>query len=124
MMQGTRPTGSSQPHFRPETREVATIEGMWVLLLANEGELPDQDADGRVPALARAGDGNVYLLAFKNVVKARQFLASSDMQADARMVVRGNKDELLRVAKAAGVVGTLVDYDAVTQNYGAVLGLG
>ena len=27
------------------------------------------------------------------------------------MVVRGNRDDILRIARSAGVVGTLVDYD-------------
>jgi hypothetical protein len=37
--------------------------------------------------------------------------------AEPRMVVRGNRDDIVRIAKAAGVVGTLVDYDPTTQQY-------
>ena len=33
------------------------------------------------------------------------------------MVVKGNKDELMRVARANGVVGVLVDYDPKTGAY-------
>jgi hypothetical protein len=33
------------------------------------------------------------------------------------MVVRGNRDDILRIAKSAGVVGTLLDYDPTTQKY-------
>ena len=33
------------------------------------------------------------------------------------MVVRGNRDNILRIAKSAGVVGTLLDYDPLTQKY-------
>ena len=34
----------------------------------NDGELATQDNDGRVPVMARAGNDQTYLLAFKNVV--------------------------------------------------------
>jgi len=98
----------------------ATIGGMWVLLVQNDGELPVQDHDGRVPVMARAGDDQTYLLVFKNVVKARQFVAASALEgAEPRMVVRGNRDDIVRIAKSAGVVGTLVDYDPTTQQYAA-----
>jgi len=98
----------------------ATIGGLWVLLVSNDGELPTQDNDGRVPVMARSGDDQTYLLVFKNVVKARQFVAASDLEgAEPRMVVRGNRDDIVRIAKSAGVVGTLVDYDPKTQEYAA-----
>ena len=96
------------------------LAGLWVLLVQNDGELSTQDADGRVPVMARAGNDQTYLLVFKNVVKARQFLAAQDLDgAEPRMVVRGNRDDIVRIAKSAGVVGTLVDYDPTTQQYAA-----
>lgn len=101
-----------------------TIEGLWVLLVPNEGELPVADADGRVPMMARAGDDQTYLLAFKNVAKARQFLAACEASADPRMVVRGNKAEVLRIAESAKVAGVLLDYDPATQQYVAAIELG
>ena len=94
------------------------MHGLWVLLVNNEGELTAQDAEGRVPVMARAGNDQTYLLLFKNLVKARQFVASSELAgAEPRMIVRGNRDELVRIAKSAGVVGTLLDYDPTTQQY-------
>jgi hypothetical protein len=91
---------------------------MWVLLVNNEGELSAQDSDGRVPVMARAGNDQTYLLVFKNIGKARQFVASSELDgAEPRMVVRGNRDDIVRIAKSAGVVGTLLDYDPTTQQY-------
>ena len=96
----------------------ATLDGLWVLLVSNEGELMAQDAAGRVPVMARAGDEQTYLLVFKNVVKARQFVSSSQIEgAEPRMVVRGNRDDIIRIARSAGVVGTLLDYDPSTQKY-------
>ena len=96
------------------------VEGLWVLLVQNDGELQTQDADGRVPVMARAGNDQTYLLVFKNVVKARQFVAAQDLDgAEPRMVVRGNRDDIVRIARSAGVVGTLVDYDPTTQKYAA-----
>jgi hypothetical protein len=96
----------------------ATLAGMWVLLVQNEGELAAQDPDGRVPVMCRAGNDETYLLVFKNVAKARQFVSTQDLDgAEPRMVVRGNRDDIVRIAKAAGVVGTLVDYDPTTQQY-------
>jgi hypothetical protein len=95
-----------------------TIDGLWVLLVSNEGELNAQDAAGRVPVMARAGNDQTYLLVFKNMVKARQFVASSNIEgAEPRMVVRGNRDDIIRIARSAGVVGTLLDYDPSTQQY-------
>ncbi len=96
------------------------LDGQWVLLIENKGELGAQDAEGRVPVMARAGDDKTYLLVFKNVAKARQFVALSDLDgAQPRMVVRGNRDEIVRIARSANVVGTLVDYDPATQAYAA-----
>lgn len=94
------------------------LDGLWVLLVNNDGELPTADAAGRVPVMCRAGNEQTYLLTFKNVAKARQFLAASELPgAEPRMVVRGNRDELVRIAKSGGATGTLLDYDPSTQQY-------
>ncbi|HEY5944352.1 MAG TPA: hypothetical protein VIV40_02625 [Kofleriaceae bacterium] len=86
--------------------------------MSNEGELNAQDAAGRVPVMARAGNDQTYLLVFKNVVKARQFVSNSNLEgAEPRMVVRGNREDIIRIARSAGVVGTLLDYDPSTQKY-------
>ncbi|MGN6107500.1 MAG: hypothetical protein ACTHU0_20490 [Kofleriaceae bacterium] len=86
--------------------------------MENDGELAVQDADGRVPVMARAGNDQTYLLVFKNVVKARQFVAAQDLAgAEPRMVVRGNQNDIVRIARSAGVTGTLLDYDPTTQQY-------
>jgi hypothetical protein len=96
------------------------IDGLWVLLVANEGQLTTADSSGRVPMMARAGNDETYLLGFKNAVKARKFLEDSSIEAaEPRMVVQANKDEYLRIAQAAGVTGILVDYDPNTQEYGS-----
>jgi hypothetical protein len=100
-----------------------TIEGLWILLVPNEGELPTSDPEGRVPMMARAGDDQTYLLAFKNVAKARQLMAACEVNADPRMVVRGNKADYLRIAQSARVAGVLVDYDPATQAYTAAIEL-
>ena len=100
------------------------LTNLWVLLVQNDGELATQDADGRVPMLAQAGNDQKYLLVFKNVAKARQFLSSHDgTAAEPRMVVRGNQDDILRIARSAGVVGTLLDYDPKTQQYASASAL-
>jgi hypothetical protein len=94
------------------------LTNLWVLLVHNDGELTTQDAEGRVPMMARAGDDRTYLLVFKNVVKARQFLSAQDVDGgEPRMVVRANHDDIVRIARSAGVVGTLLDYDPATQKY-------
>jgi len=101
-----------------QTTTSQTLDGLWVLLVSNEGELAMQDAAGRVPVMCRTGNDQTYLLVFKNVAKARQFLAASSLDgAEVRMVVKSNRDELVRIAKSAGVVGTLLDYDPSTQKY-------
>ena len=95
-----------------------TLDGLWVLLVSNEGELTAEDSAGRVPVMARAGNEQTYLLVFKNVVKARQFVSTSSLEgAEPRMVVKGNRDDIMRIARSAGVVGTLLDYDPSTQQY-------
>lgn len=99
----------------------SVLDGLWVLLIANEGQLPTADADGRVPMMAKSGETTTYLLGFKTVVKARQFLASQGIEgAEPRMIVRGNRDDMLRIAQAASASGVLVDYDPVTQAYASV----
>ena len=85
-----------------------SLDGMWVLLVEND------------PVMARAGDNQNYLLVFKNVAKARQFLLTQDLDgAQPRMVVRGNRDEIVANARASGATGTLLDYDPSTQQYAA-----
>ena len=105
--------------------EASNIVGLWVLLVDNEGQLTSADAHARVPMMARAGNDQTFLLGFKNMTNARKFLQSSALEnaAEPRMVVKGNYGELLRIAKDAGVVGVLVDYDPVTQRYATATGL-
>ena len=108
-------------HPRTDT---TPLTNLWVLLVQNDGELTAQDADGRVPMLARTGNDQKYLLVFKNVAKARQFLSSQDVNgAEPRMVVRANQADILRIARSAGVVGTLLDYDPTTQKYASAAAL-
>ena len=100
------------------------LDGLWVLLVDNEGELGSQDAAGRVPVMARAGNDQTYLLVFKDVAKARRFVANQDLDgAEPRMVVRGNREDIIRIARSAGVVGTLLDYDPSTQQYASTTAL-
>lgn len=97
----------------------SALVGLWVLLVENHGQLPIDGTD-RVPMMARAGNDQTYLLGFKNMTNARQFMQKSHIdQAEPRMVVKGNKSQILRIARDAGVVGILVDYDPMTQEYAA-----
>ena len=101
----------------------STLDGLWLLLVQQDSETT---MEGRVPLMARAGDEQKYLLAFKNAPRARKFLETSNVpssSAEPRLVVRSNKDELLRIARANGVVGVLVDYDPVSQAYSAASAL-
>ena len=104
--------------LRMDTVSQPNLAGLWVLLVNNDGELATQDADGRVPVMARSGNDQTYLLVFKNVVKARQFVTAQSLDgAEPRMVVRGNREDIVRIAKSAGVIGTMLDYDPSTQKY-------
>lgn len=95
----------------------SVLVGLWVLLVENEGQLPTAESE-RVPMMARAGNDQTYLLGFKNMSYARQFMKQSHIeQAEPRMVVKGNKNHFLRIARDAGVVGILVNYDPTTQEY-------
>src|ERR1044071_52741 len=100
---GSGPKGSS-PVMRSRAREETVrggLDGLWLVLVDGKNEQ-------RVPMMARAGDEQTYPLGFKNAHKARKFLETSPVPgAEPRMVVRSNKDELLRVAKANGVGGVL-----------------
>ncbi len=88
----------------------SSLEGLWILLVNQE--------TNRIPMMARAGNDETYLLGFKNMFNARKFIAASDVaNAEPRMVVKGNKAELLRVAQTSGAVGVLVDYDPTTHDY-------
>lgn len=113
-------TSGSTPRSNSGTIPPNTITGLWILLVPNEGELSQEDADGRVPVMARAGNNQMYLLVFKDVAKARAFVTASKLEgAEPRMVVRGNYDDVLRIARSANAAGTLVDYNATTQAYSA-----
>ena len=69
----------------------------------------------------RSSETLTYLLGFKTVVKARQFIAAQAIEgAEPRMVVRGNRDEMIRIAQSAGATSVLVDYEPATQAYGAI----
>jgi hypothetical protein len=114
-------TQNRMDHSTSARPPVANLANLWVLLVSNDGELTAQDAEGRVPVMARAGNDQTYLLVFKNVVKARQFLSTQELPgAEPRMVVRANHDDIVRIAKSAGVVGTLLDYDPKSQQYASV----
>jgi len=111
--------GTTPPHRMPAPGPGAALEGLWVVLIANDGQLPLADADGRVPMMAQSGD-DARLLVWKNMVKARQFVAAVELEgAEPRLVVRGNREEIVNIARAAGAIGVLVDYDPQTQQYGA-----
>lgn len=116
--------GTVPPHRAAPTGPGAALEGLWVVLVANEGQLPIADADGRVPVMAKSGDTDAYLLVWKNMTKARAFVAAAELEgAEPRLVVRSNREELVKIARAAHVIGVLVDYDAQTQQYGAATSL-
>ncbi|HTJ41414.1 MAG TPA: hypothetical protein VL463_04935 [Kofleriaceae bacterium] len=104
--QAPRHGGHNNPAAATFPRSV--LEGLWVLLVDNE------------PMMARAGDDQTYVLGFKNVAKAKQFMDATAVEgAVPRMVVRGNKDEILKLARNSGVFGVLVDYDPATNGYAA-----
>lgn len=116
-------------HHKVVNAPKSSLDGLWVLLVDEQRagehtESPDQERDGRVPIMARAGNEQTYLLGFKNVVTARKFIESSALdRAEPRMVVKGNKDELIEIAQENGAVGVLVDYDPSTQQYGSAASL-
>lgn len=124
MMHSSRPATTPPPlraHQEQGSGAPLMLDSLWVVLIANEGELPAEDADGRVPVMARAGDGKTYLLVFKNVAKARQFVAAAGVEGtEPRMVVRGNRGDIVRICESAGVAGMMLDYDPATQKYAAI----
>jgi hypothetical protein len=115
-------------HHKVVNAPKSSLDGLWVLLVdeqtGDSQETPVPELDGRVPIMARAGNEQTYLLGFKNVVNARKFIECSALErAEPRMVVKGNKDELLEIAQENGAVGVLVDYDPSTQQYSAAAAL-
>jgi hypothetical protein len=116
------------PYNPPSSQTAAparvSLEGLWVVLVNNDGQLAAADPDGRVPVMAQAGDGHAYLLAFKNAARARQFVTAQELDgAEPRMVLRTYKETLLRVARGGGAVGMLVDYDPSTQQQAVAVDL-
>lgn len=99
------------------------LVGLWVVLVENEGQLTTADENARVPMMARTGD-QTFLLGFKNMVNARRFMASSEVEhGEPRMIVKSNQGTVMEIARNAGVVGILVDYDPVTQKYASASAL-
>ena len=81
-------------------------------------------AGGAIVSGSFQAHDQTYLLVFKDVVKARRFCADSELDgAEPRMVVRGNREDIIRIARSAGVVGVLQDYDAKSQKYAAATAL-
>ena len=98
--------------------EKSSLDGLWVLLVQNNGQLGLADPDDRVPIMAKAGNEETYLLGFKNMVKARTFIERSELlDVEPRMVVKANKSAYLQIASRAGAAGVLIDYDPATQQY-------
>lgn len=129
MQESAELASPSQPRYRPtgqknQDEPRSALDGLWVVLVDGPPADGGPTFEGRVPMMARAGDEQTYLLGFKNMPSARKFLAASPLpQAEPRMVVRGNRDDLLRVARANGVVGVLVDYDPTTREYASAIEL-
>lgn len=74
--------------------------------------------------MARAGNDQTYLLVFKDVAKARRFVTDQSLDgAEPSMLVRGNREKIIDIARSAGVVGTLLDYDPSTQQYASAAAL-
>jgi len=97
----------------------SSLDGLWVLLVQHDDQAAAETTD-HLPVMARAGESGTYLLAFKNMPKARQFMLASELSGcEPRMVVKANRSKLLQVAQAAGATGVLVDYDPATQKYGS-----
>ncbi len=94
------------------------LDGLWILLVNNDGRLPTDGIDGRVPIMCKAGNDEHFVLGFKDMSKAQQFLTQSELQgAEPRMVVKSNHGDYIRVAQEAGAAGVLIDYDPTTQQY-------
>ena len=108
-----------------EQQARSSLDGLWLVLVEGQEEQKlGPTVEGRVPMMARAGDEQTYLLGFRNMPSARKFLAASPVPgAEPRMVVKGNKDEFMRVARANGVVGVLVDYNPETRVYSSAAAL-
>ena len=101
----------------PTGEDKSVLVGLWVLLVENEGQLPTSTSK-RVPMMARTGNDETYLLCFKNMSNARRFLKQSEIDgAEPRMVVKGNKNLVLQIARDAGAIGILIDYNPLTQQY-------
>lgn len=117
-------TGGARARSITTSPTPSSIDGLWVLLTANDGELSVQDAEGRVPVLARASNDKTYLLVFKNVVRAKAFIVAQSLElTEPRMIVRGNKDEIIRIAKAGTCAGALLDFEASTGAFASIFPL-
>ena len=116
-------TGNPTGDTAGKSGDDISLVGLWMLLVDNEGQLPTT-VSRRVPMMARAGNDQTFLLCFKNMSNARRFLKQSEMDGpEPRMIVKGNKDLVLQIARDAGVAGVLIDYDPVTQEYASAAAL-
>lgn len=95
----------------------SSLDGLWVVVVGPRNE---DGNDTRIPVMAQAGDEQKYLLGFKDVARARQFLESTGVDdAEPHMVVKGNRGRFLALAQENGAMGVLVDYDPSTREYRA-----
>ena len=94
------------------------LEGLWVVYVPGGDQVATTDADGRAPMMALSGENLLFVLAFRTAASARRFGEDQGIEdAQQRMVMRQNKEELVRIARAAGAIGALVDYVPATQAY-------
>ncbi len=93
-----------------------SLNGLWVILVENQGELAAVPNEARVPMILHSGNDLRFLLGFKNVAGARK-VVSKYQGAEPRMVVKDYEPELRELAEKAGVSGVVIDYDPETQKF-------
>jgi hypothetical protein len=95
----------------------SSIENLWVILVPEEADR-GPGINGKIPMLARAGNG-LYLLAFRTGFTARKFMTEGHLAqgAEPRMVVGSILAQILSTLAGKDIAGVLVDYDFTTNTY-------
>ncbi len=85
--------------MKVQTHKKLSLDGLWVLLVDNAGQIEVSDNNGRGPMMARAGNDETYLSGVKKRSKDSDFVKSKLLEdVVPRMVVQVDHSEYLTTA--------------------------
>lgn len=96
----------------------ASLIGLWVLLVKNDGSHEKAEEGKPVPMVACTDDDHRFLLAFRDAVTAKEYIELSNTEgATPRLVMEDGVADIRSLAKDAGATGLLINFNPQTSAY-------